>query len=218
MSWNRSSLRAFALAILLVPLLAAPCETFTEPTDAVSAASPAAGALPISESEIAPVEGGRRALVVYFSEGEATTRVADDLAFLLHADVERIAERKPRGTGFFGFMGAGMYATFGWTVPIKPAAKDPSVYDIVVVCTPVWSWSLSPPVRAWLRPNRGKLPTSTAYVTVSGDTDPAKIVTAMQKESGREPVAIAGFSESDFSAANRSTYVGKIRKIVDAFR
>ncbi|MCX7030859.1 MAG: hypothetical protein NTU62_12185 [Spirochaetes bacterium] len=51
-----------------------------------------------------------------------------------------------------------------------------------------------------------------------GDTDPAKVVAAMAKESGRQPTAFAGFADRDFEAGNRSLYLGKIGSIVERFR
>jgi hypothetical protein len=53
-----------------------------------------------------------------------------------------------------------------------------------------------------------------AFATVSGDTEPDKIVKAMTKESGVEPFAFVGFSESDFKPENRDVYIGKIMKLV----
>jgi hypothetical protein len=161
--------------------------------------------------------GGARTLVVYFSQGSAAKRVAEDLALLFGADIESIVEKKNRPAGFFGFMKAGYQGTFGIASPILPPAKDPSEYGRVVVLSPVWSWSLCPPVRSWLRLNRGKLPPA-AFVTVSGDTKPDKIVAAMIKESKAEPRVVMGFGDKDFSPENRSVYVGKIAGIVEGMR
>ncbi len=78
------------------------------------------------------------ALVVYFSQGPATSAVAEDLAILTGADLEAIVELKTR-TGFFGFMGAGMDAIFGTATPIAGPFYNPAGYDAVFVCTPRWS-------------------------------------------------------------------------------
>jgi len=49
---------------------------------------------------------------------------------------------------------------------------------------PIWAWHMVPPVRSWLRMNKGKLPGIAAYVTVSGDTDPKKIVARWRRSRG----------------------------------
>jgi hypothetical protein len=184
----------------------------------VSGASLAGGTSPAVVGEMAPIEDGPRTLVVYFSQGSSTKRVAEDIARLLGADVERIVEKHARKWGFFGFMAAGAASTFGRVTPIEPPARDPAVYAAVVVCTPIWAWHLAPPVRSWLRLERGRLPELCAFVTVSGDTDAAKIVAAMARESGRQPVVSTGFSDRDFEAENRGMYLDKIEHIVEPFR
>lgn len=186
--------------------------------DVVAGASLAGADAPAIAAEIPPVIGGPRTLLVYFSAANATRRVAEDLAALLGADAERIVEKKPRKWGFFGFMGAGASSSFGRATPIVAPARDPATYDAVIVCTPVWAWRMTPPVRSWLRLFRGKLPERCAFVTVSGDTDPAKIVAAMAKEAGRQPAVSTGFADRDFEAENRPAYLAKIASIVDAFR
>lgn len=189
--------------------------------EAVSGASgPAEAAAPGSAAiveELAPIQGAK-VLVVYFSQGAATARVAQDLAALSGADVEQILEEKPRTMNFFGFMNAGRQATFGEASKIKPPALDPSAYEAVVVLTPVWSWNLSPPVRAWLRLMKGKLPARLAFGTISGDTEPDKIVARMEKEAGAKARSFAGFGEKDFLPENRAAYVAKVAKLAEGLR
>lgn len=212
---------AVLLAAAAAALIALPgCATRAEPRpDVTAGASPAAAdPEPILES-LSPVEGAGRVLVVYFSSGGATERIARDLAVLCGADLEEIRERKERSAprGFWGFFGTGARSSFRTAPRILPPARNPGDYDAVFVCTPVWSWSLSPPVRSWLRTYRGTLPPA-AYVTVSGDTKPDKIVRNMAKEGGREPFAFAGFSERDQYAVNRAAYVEKIAALVEPLR
>ena len=213
MAMGKVSLRAlYVIMAAVLPLFLA-CATADEgKSDAVSGPSPAvASGTAITESIEAPTNLGR-VLVVYFSQGNATRTVAEDLAALTGADLELLVEKKSRN-GFFGFMGAGKDATFKIATPIEKPRYSPSDYDTVFVCTPVWSWNLSPPVRTWLRTFRGTIPQA-VYVTVSGDTDPDKIVRSMAKESGVEPSRFAGFAERDFYPENRAGYIQKIEGLV----
>lgn len=178
------------------------------------AAAPAAGAI---VEELVPIQGAK-VLVVYFSQGAATSRVARDLASLSGADVEEILEEKPRTMNVFGFMNAGRQATFGVASKILPPKLDPSAYDAVVVLTPVWAWNVAPPVRAWLRLMKGKLPSRLALGTVSGDTEPDKIVARMEKEAGAKARSFAGFGEKDFLPENRAAYVAKVGKLAEGLR
>jgi len=180
--------------------------------DVVSSPSASGKEMPTITDSLKPVGDGARTLVVYFSQGAATRSVAEDFGILLGADMEPIVEKKTRSTGLFSFMRSGYQATFKIASPIVSPVRDPSSYDRVIVLTPVWSWNLCPPVRSWLRLMKGKLPAA-AFVTVSGDTDPDKIVAAMAKESGTEPRAVAGFRDKDFLPENRAVYVGKIAEL-----
>ena len=156
-------------------------------------------------------------LVVYYSRSGKTKKVAEDLAGRLGADLEAIADRKPRAEGFFGYMNCGRQASFRIASAIKDPSRDPATYDKVVVLTPVWSWNVSPPVRTWLRLMKGKIRTA-VFVTVSGNTEPEKIVAEMTKESGLQPLAVASFVASDFAPENSAVYEAKVAKIVDLMK
>lgn len=219
---NRGSRVTVLAAAFLstVLILCSACAGGAEPrADVTGGASPAARDPGSIRDQVPPVQGAGRVLVVYFSAGGATERIARDLADLCGADLEEIRERRERKPpkGFFGYFGNGMRSTFKTAPAILPPSRNPADYDAVYVCTPVWSWSLSPPVRTWLRTFRGTLPRA-AYVTVSGDTKPDKIARNMTKEGGREPFAVAGFSERDQYAENRVAYANKIAALVDPLR
>lgn len=83
-----------------------------------------------------------------------------------------------------------------------------------MVCTPVWSWCLAPPVRSYLQRTREQLPEA-VYITVSGDTKPAKIVKMMEKASGKVSLAYESFVGKDFSEENRWVYFGKLKTLLD---
>jgi hypothetical protein len=175
--------------------------------DKVTSASTVDGARDVISSAIEPAQDGKSVLVVYYSLGNAGERVAADLAELFSADVEKIVESHPRRWSFFS---GGAASVFGTKVEIEPSIRDPETYDRIFVLTPVWAWRLSPPVKAWLKEHAGKLPEA-AYGTISGDTEPEKIVAAMAKAAKREPFAYAGFSKPDFLPENRDTYIKKLR-------
>ena len=51
---------------------------------------------------------------------------------------------------------------------ITPMNTDPASYDLVVVGTPVWAWSVSSPVRSYLAAYRGHLPDIAFFCTMGG--------------------------------------------------
>lgn len=156
-------------------------------------------------------------LVIYYTRSLKTKRVAEDLAGRLGADIEAIIDERPRSKGFFGYMNCGRQASFRIASAIKDPSRDPAAYGKVVVLTPVWSWNVSPPVRAWLRLTKGKL-RKAVFVTVSGNTEPEKIAAEMVKESGIKPLAVFSFVAADFVPENGSVYEGKLAGIIGALK
>jgi hypothetical protein len=206
---SRSEKFPFLLVLAAGLCLLSACSTAPAKADASSGASPAGKTVRSAAPPSAPDLSGKRTLVVYFSQGSATRQVAEDLAAIFGAKTERIVEKKSRA-GFFGFMGAGADSSMGASTPIDAPVLDPADFERVIVCTPVWAWRLTPPVRTWLGLMRGRLP-DCGYVVVSGDTSPEKIVPMMVKASGKVPRAIAGFVQKDFEAGNEAVYSGKLR-------
>jgi len=204
------------IAMVSVLFLLAGCASSSgEATDAMSSMSLAGKDVAAITDTIQPIADGTKTLVVYFSQGNSTKHVAIDLALLYEADLEAIEEITPRNTKFFGFMTAGFQGTFKIASKIDAPVSDPQAFDRVIVLTPVWSWSLSPPMRAWLKLMKGKLPPATAFVTVSGDTKPDKIVADMIKVSGTVPAVFTGFGDKDFAPENRKAYTAKITAIIE---
>lgn len=209
------SVGAAIVVSVLLSFIACTSSEHKEP-DALSGTSPAPSVGSIVD--IVPTAGDAgRVLVVYFSQGDATKRVASDIAELTGADIEQIEEEKDRGTGFFGFMKAGMDSSFGRASAIRTPTLDPAEYDVVFVCTPIWAWKLCPPVRSWLRMFKGSIG-KVGFATVSGDTKPDKVVKMMVAEGGVEPFSFVGFAERDFLQENRGAYADKISSLVDSLR
>lgn len=206
------ALLTFGLIIMVISILA--CTTNKkEGAEAVSGPSVVTQTDTAITSRVSLVKGAGKVLVVFFSQGTAGRRIAEDIAALTNADIEEIQEKKKSSGYFF----TGFNATFGIATPIQSPERTPEDYEIVFVCTPIWSWSLCPPVRSWLRLFKGKLPKA-AFITVSGDTDPKKVVKTMTKESGREPFAYVGFIEKDFELSNFDVYAKKIAELVEPLR
>ncbi len=203
----RIARRPPAIVLAAAAAFAVSCASAGAKSDAVSSASVVADRDESIPAEIGAVRDGKKTLVVYYTSGNASERVAADLAVIFGAEIERIVERKPRN---WTFMNGGAAAMFGSTPKIEEPKHNPADYERVFVLTPVWAWRLSPPVKTWLKAHRGELPEA-GFGTISGDTEPEKIVAKMAKVSGREPFAYAGFSRRDFEPENRAVYVQKLR-------
>src|SRR3974390_2834355 len=108
-----------------------------------------------------------RILVIYYSRTGTTREVARSLTAALQCDSEEIVEDGSR-RGMLGYLRSLLGALRQSPARIAAAGKDPSSYDLIVIGTPVWAWSVSSPVRAYLIGNRARLPAVAFFCTLGG--------------------------------------------------
>lgn len=95
-------------------------------------------------------------LVVFFSRMGYVKKQAYERANRIGADVYEIKTTE-RTEGTLGFWWCGRFAMHRWTMPIQPLTVDLSAYDRVTICSPVWAFSLSAPVREFCKQASGKI-------------------------------------------------------------
>lgn len=143
-----------------------------------------------------------KVLVAYYSRTGTTRQVATELAAMLGADVEEITDTKARG-GFFGYMGAGKDASGKKTTVIGPLQNDPANYDLVVLATPVWAWTVTPAMRTYLIQTKGRIGKAAFLCTMGGSGD-VKTFAAMEEISGLKPEATVSFKTAEVKKGQHS--------------
>lgn len=111
-----------------------------------------------------------KAVIVYFTVSGHTQAAAESVAAALGADLERIEAAKPLPSNLFALLAVGGFAaTMKRAWAARPAALKFGDYDLVIIGTPIWAWSLNPVVRGWLRANPipAEIPYA-AFATVGG--------------------------------------------------
>jgi flavodoxin len=91
-----------------------------------------------------------KSLVLYYSRTGKTKFVAETIAVELGSDVEEIVDLKSR-EGKLGWMSATQDASRGKETKIALTKKSPNDYDLLIVGTPVWAFSLTPAIRTYLK-------------------------------------------------------------------
>lgn len=146
-----------------------------------------------------------RILVVYYSLSGTTRKVAGTIASALGADLEEIADTAERA-GPLGYLRSGIEGMLGMPSEIRRPEKNPAAYDLVVVGTPVWTWSVSSPVREYLTWMGGSA-RRIAFFATEGGAGASRAFGQMEELcGGRSPLAtleLAGPELSDGSAAAR---------------
>jgi len=154
-----------------------------------------------------------KVLVVYYSRTGATRRLAEALANALQADIEPINDRESR-SGIFGYLRSVAESLQKRGAPIEPMKTDPASYDLVVIGTPVWAWSVSSPVRSYLAAYRGRLP-DVAFFCTMGGRGSERAFEEMQAIAGKAPRA--GCAVTAREAASE-TYGARIAQFLEQLK
>ena len=136
-----------------------------------------------------------RTLVVFYSRSGTTRRIAEALSAALKCDLEEITEPKPR-TGFLGYIRSLLEARRKRLSTITSQKHDVSSYDLVVIGTPVWAWSLSSPVRAYLMATASQLP-EVAFFCTLGAKGSESTFAQMAAVAGKKPRAVCAITQRE---------------------
>jgi hypothetical protein len=137
-------------------------------------------------------------LVIFYSRSGTTRRIALALLAALGGSVEEIAEDRGRN-GFLGYCRSVFEARRKRSATILPAKTDPRSFDLVVIGTPVWAWSVSSPVRAYLTANKDRLP-AVAFFCTFGGAGSETAFAQMQDIVGKAPRATCAITARDIAA------------------
>jgi flavodoxin len=137
----------------------------------------------------------RRVLVVYYSRTGTTEKVAREIARRLGADLEQLADTTDR-SGALGYLASVKDALLKRSTELEAVEHDPAEYDLCVIGTPVWAWSVSVPVRTYLSQVRERLP-EVAFFCTTGGTGIDRTFRVMRELTGRKPLAVLGLKMKD---------------------
>jgi len=112
----------------------------------------------------------KKALVVYYSQLLGNTKgIAEQVAEVLGADLARVETAEPYPEDF-DLMGKQAKAQVDEEIEpaLKPLDKNLDDYDVIVVGTPVWWYSIAPAMRSWLNATDFTGKTVVPFVTSGG--------------------------------------------------
>jgi len=136
-------------------------------------------------------------LVVHYSRTGNTEKVTGEIAKALGADTETIIDKKSR-KGPIGWLSAGKDSTRKVPADIEEPKYDPSGFDLVVIGTPVWAWTVSAPVLAYLQKFSGKFPEVAFFLTFDGNME--KTFADMAAAAGKQPKATLAVHTRDIKS------------------
>ena len=129
----------------------------------------------------------KQCIILYYSRTGTTKKVAEALAKALDTDLEEVIDTKNRA-GALGYLSAGKDASLKKLTQLKPLQANLKNYQLVIVGTPVWSWTISTPIRTLLSEQKNNLH-KTAFFCTRGGSDTKSIFEEMIQISGCSPLA-----------------------------
>ena len=140
-----------------------------------------------------------KSLVVFFSRSGRTRKAALDLAARLGADAEELKEKGTNRAGVMGYLRSGRDALRKREVELEPPARDPAAYDLVVVGSPVWAFTLCPAARSFLARYGGAIRRA-AFLSTHGGGGPARSWAEAEALLGRPLAATLALRDRDVDA------------------
>ncbi len=150
-----------------------------------------------------------KSLVVYYSLTNHTHKMAELVAQGVGANIERIQDAESR-EGVLGYMRSGRQAMLQRSSPIQPVKEDPSRYDLTILGSPVWSWSLSPPMRSYVIAQKDKF-RQLAFFCTEGGSGGGRLFRQLQALCGKIPVATLEVTEGELKSGD---YAGKVEEFI----
>ncbi len=130
-----------------------------------------------------------KSLVVYYSRSGNTELAARKISEELGSDIEEIRDKKRRG-GVFGYAGAVINPKGPTT--IEEIEKRPGDYDLVIIGTPIWWYTCTPAVTAYLKQYGNEIKKAVFFYTCNVDNK-IKALDDMEAHLGTAPVRSVGF-------------------------
>ncbi len=149
--------------------------------------------------------------VIHYSLTGHSTQIAQAIAAELDTTVYRIEDTRPR-RGASGVLRSVVQTLLGLKVRLNVPEIDLEACDLVIAGGPIWVGQICAPLKTWLKTLR-RTDTPFAYFIVHRDTYSENVLNQLKRLTGKQPIAIADFIESDVEAGRIDD---KIRQFCNA--
>ncbi|MFW5799060.1 MAG: flavodoxin family protein [Planctomycetota bacterium] len=158
-------------------------------------------------------------MIVYYSRSGITRQCAQLMQQLIdergghEVVLEELVDRKKRG-GMFGWLGAGKDAATKVDAVIDELKQSAGEYDLVVIGTPVWAFTMASAVRTFCGRFGQDCARVAFYCTMGGSGD-SKTFTDMENLLGKRPCATVSLVDKKVKKQDPDKYTTKVRQFVD---
>ena len=150
-----------------------------------------------------------KALVVFYSRTGTTKKAAEAISKSLNCDIEEVVDTKNRkGPG--GYLIAGKDAATKALTEIRKIQKPPDAYDIVIIGTPVWAFTMATAIRTYIDENKSRL-AKIAFFCTQGGSGSKRTFRNMEEECGKKAAASLELTAREVI---KGEYVGKVKQFI----
>lgn len=164
-----------------------------------------------------------KTLIVFYSRTGTTKKVAWKILELfksrkINCDIEEIIDTKDR-SGAIGYLFAGKDATLKSLTRIKKTKINLNKYDLIVIGTPVWAFTMSTPIRTYISQNKASMKKSSwvAFFCTQGGSGSERTFKAMEELCGKKPISVLEMTTKEvmqnLSGKKVEMFVEKILKL-----
>lgn len=151
-----------------------------------------------------------KTIVLYYSRTGVTDKAAKRIAKDLNADIEEIKDKTKR-SGAIGYIRSGRDASLGKRTDLHPLKSIIADYDLVVLGTPIWAWTVSTPIKTFIEDNKKKIK-NTAFFCTMGGNNPGKTFAVMTSLVGKEPISTISIRTKDVQTEDISPFIASLTK------
>ncbi len=148
-------------------------------------------------------------LVVFYSRTGNTKKIGELISRELNCEYEEIFDTKKR-SGFIGFLRAGADATRKKLTIIKEIEKNPELYDLIIMGTPIWNKRMSTPIRTYITEYRSIIK-NVAFFCTKGGKGSHKAFESMAKLCDKQAISTLEINKKEIK---EGLYSNKIRKFI----
>lgn len=148
-------------------------------------------------------------LVVYYSRKGTTRKIGEIIATEANWDSEEIIDPKKR-KGFIGFLKSGKDATLKKLANIKEIQKNPELYDLIILGTPIWNKRMTPAIRTYITAFKYKIK-NVAFFCTEGGSGGQKTFSSMANLCEKAPISTLEITKNDITNEN---HIVKIKEFI----
>jgi flavodoxin len=148
-------------------------------------------------------------LVVYYSRTGRTRKIGEIIASEAIWESEEIIDTKKR-KGFIGFLISGKDATLKKLTDIKEIQKNPEMYDLIILGTPIWNKRMTPAIRTYITKFKDIIK-NVAFFCTEGGSGGQKTFDSMANLCEKTPISTLEITKSDIK---NEEHIVKIKEFI----